>query len=345
MDHKPDAEPKVSPGAMSSPIVPGQGLSSQRDTSTTPLHESPFGAALEPVLRQVCEDRLSAINWFRTDWQRGGALTGYATWHDPAGPPVPVVAKLPVPPCERQWLTRLQRHEDITPRVYAEGEALGGYDMAWVVMERLPHGPLGHAWNGAEFDLIVQAIGRFYLAASHVPLEGEPVHKDYEKIFKAARENIRQRDVTNGQRWTQALKAAHRKLSDWLRVWNRRPIDGWCHGDLHPANAMTRAAPPHGPSLLLDFAQTHVGHWVEDAVYLEHVFWARRQRLGGRKLCSLIAHERKRLGLSVDPDWPRYAGIKRALLAMSVPANLTLDGDPLHVQAALEVLETEVAHA
>src|SRR5690606_39370794 len=31
-----------------------------------------FGSALEPVLRQACGDRLSAINWFRTDWQRGG---------------------------------------------------------------------------------------------------------------------------------------------------------------------------------------------------------------------------------------------------------------------------------
>jgi len=94
--------------------------------------------------------------------------------------------------------------------------------------------------------------------------------------------------------------------------------------------------------VLIDFAEVHAGNWIEDATYFEHLFWARRQKLGGRKLCSQIAHERKKRGLPVDPDWPRLASIRRALLAMSTPALLQYDGDPHHVHAALEVLETEV---
>lgn len=346
MDQKPDAEPKVSPGAAASLTAPGSGLSFPQATSPSPAvknGETPFGAALEPALRAACVDRLSAISWFRTDWQRGGALTGYASWRNGDGTDHPVVVKLPVPPAERQWLVRLNDHDDVIPRIHAHGESVGAYDIAWVVMERLPHGPLGQAWKGSEFDLVAQAIGRFYRAAKGVPLEGRPLTMDWDKVIKLGRENIRQHDVAHEQRWSQAMKKAKRRLDAWLREWDRRPIDGWCHGDLHLANAMSRHPAPQGPALLLDFAQTRIGHWIEDAVYFEHLFWARKQRLGDRKLCSLIAQERKKHALSVDADWPRFASIKRALLALSVPANLTLDGDRLHVEASLDILEAEVA--
>lgn len=327
---------------------PGRVASSPTNapSNTSPhMVEAPFGSALEPALRAACDDKLSAISWFRTDWQRGGALTGYATWSNDGEGPQQVVVKLPVPPIEQQWLIRLQPPGDIVPRVFAHGDTVGPYDIAWLVMERLPHGPLGQAWKGNEFDLTIEALGRFYNAARSVPLEGKSLSKDWAKIIAMGRENLRQHDVAHGQRWSQALKKAKHKLDDWLRQWNRRPIDGWCHGDLHLANAMSRTPAPHGPALLLDFAQARIGHWVEDAVYFEHLFWARKHRLGGRKICSLVAQERKKHGLLVDPDWPRHAAIKRALLALCVPANLTLDGDPLHVEAALEVLEAETARA
>ncbi|MFP3422344.1 hypothetical protein R0K19_23525, partial [Bacillus sp. SIMBA_161] len=44
----------------------------------------PLGATLEPIVRAACGGRLSPVTWFRTDWQRGGAATGYATF-TPAG--------------------------------------------------------------------------------------------------------------------------------------------------------------------------------------------------------------------------------------------------------------------
>lgn len=304
--------------------------------------DAPFGASLEPVLRKACDGRLSAIGWFRTDWQRGGALTGYATYRAGEGVDTPVVVKLPVPFVELDWLRRLQDADGLVPRLFAHGVELGAYDIAWVVMERLTHGPLGQAWNGSEFDLLADAAGRFYRAASAVPVAGEPPRRDWEKVLHLSRENLRAHDLANEQRWSTALKRAHKKMREWIAEWDGRACDDWCHGDLHLGNAMSRTAAPAGPAVLFDFAKVHPGHWVEDAVYFEHLFWARRHRLAGRKLCSQLAHERKRQGLFVDPRWPRLAAIKRAFLAMSVPANLDLDGDPHHVQACLDVLEIEV---
>lgn len=333
MQEQPSAEGRQGPGS-----APGS-----LDTPSVNGENQPFGSALEPVLRSYCEDRLSPIRWFRTDWQRGGALTGYATWINDDERQVEVVVKLPVPPIERLWLHRLQSFTDVVPHLYAHGDTLNGYDMAWLVLERMPHGPLGASWGGSEFNLLVQAAGRFYAAAAEFPVNGHnPRTKDWRAIFERAREVVHLHDVAFEQRWNRALKRVHRRLNDWIKRWEDRPRHHWCHGDLHPGNAMTRKAAPDGPAVLLDFARAHVGHWVEDAVYLEHLFWARRQRLGDRRLCSMIAKERKRAGLSVEADWPQWASVERALLAMSTPAMLEHDGDPHHVQAALEVLEIEV---
>ncbi|MEO0477538.1 MAG: hypothetical protein AAF085_16465, partial [Planctomycetota bacterium] len=71
-----------------------------RSPSPAPVPEdaaiAPFGAALAPILLQLCNGKLADLNWFRTDWQRGGALTGYATWTDETGQHDAVV-KFPVP--------------------------------------------------------------------------------------------------------------------------------------------------------------------------------------------------------------------------------------------------------
>lgn len=306
------------------------------------MAEGPFGTMLEPVLRSVCGDRLSAVSWFRTDWQRGGAATGYASYRDDEGTDRPVVVKLPVPPCELQWLTALQPFEDVVPRLYAGGEMLGGYDMAWVVIERLPHGPLGSAWGGGEFKLLIEAIGRFYLAASKFPVNTQPHHRDWDQIFEHARRSVHDRALPEAQRWNKALKKAHRKYKSWVKVWDDRPLEHWCHGDLHLGNAMTRNEPPNGPAVLFDLAKVCVSHWVQDGVYLEHLYWGRRDELDGHKLCKELAHHRKKLGLSVDKRWSHLANAKRALLAMSTPAKLDLDGNAHYVHGALEVLERAV---
>ncbi len=302
----------------------------------------PFGAALEPVLRQACDGRLSEVNWFRTDWQRGGAATGYAVYVDDAGESREVVVKLPVQPRERLWLERLQLVENVVPRLYAHGDQLNGYDIAWVVMQRVPYGPLGPAWGGAAFDLTIEAATRFYDAAAAYPVDREPIQKDWDNILATAREKVRRHSVANAQRWNKALKQAQQKLRQWLAIWRDRAIDQWCHGDLHLGNAMSLSPPPDGPAVLLDLAEVHPGNWIEDAVYFEHLYWARRDLLDGRRICKAIAHGRRERGLPVASDWARFADVRRALLAMSTPARLTTDGDPMHVAAALEVLEMHV---
>lgn len=323
------------------PANPGPEISTSDSAPDT--QTQPFGAQLQPVLLQVCQGRLCAVTWFRTDWQRGGALTGYAQFKAPDGSEHPVVVKLPIGPAEYQWLVRLQDADGLVPRLYAHGQELGGYDFAWVVMERLPHGPLSPAWSGQELDLLLDALARFHHAASRFPIDRSPDPEDWPSVLERARLAVERTACEHPKRWKTALQAAQRNLNHWLRDWDRRPIDQWCHGDVHLANALTRVPAPQGPAVLIDFALTRPGNWVEDAVYLEHQYWGRRQRLAGRKICQLIARQRKQFGLLVDPDWSRWASLRRALLAMGAPAVPRHLADPPHLGAALEMLEKELS--
>jgi len=97
--------------------------------------------------------------------------------------------------------------------------------------------------------------------------------------------------------------------------------------------------------VLIDYAETCPGSWVEDAIYLEHLFWAMRDRLEGRKLASMLAKARRQQGLAVAEDWPRLASIRRALLAMRAPCEMRRVGaGAAHLDAALQVLERETEH-
>src|SRR5690606_29658592 len=107
-----------------------------------------------------------------------------------------------------------------------------------------------------------------------VPRVGEPVHHDWERLLDTARQHTARNALPEAQRWKAALKKARRKVKEWAKRWEGRPCDDWCHGDFHLANAMTRHRPPEGPAVLFDFARTRVGHWLQDALYLEHLFWA-----------------------------------------------------------------------
>ena len=37
--------------------------------------------------------------------------------------------------------------QPVAPRLYASDESIGGYDLAWIVIERFDHGPLGLHWH------------------------------------------------------------------------------------------------------------------------------------------------------------------------------------------------------
>jgi hypothetical protein len=94
-----------------------------------------------------------------------------------------------------------------------------------------------------------------------------------------------------------------------------------------------------GPVCLIDLAEVHAGHWIEDAVYLERQLWARPERLKAHKPVREIAAARKRLGLSVDADYARLAMARRALLAATAPRFLKSEGHPAYLDACLGWLE------
>ena len=94
---------------------------------------------------------------------------------------------------------------------------------------------------------------------------------------------------------------------------------------------------------MIDLALVHCGHWIEDAMYFEFQYWGQPQRLGKRKLCRQLGHERKRLGLPLDREWSKLADAYRALLAMSAPSMIQTHGDSTHLETALNYLEQALA--
>ncbi len=321
-----------------------------------------LAAALEPRLIDACKGRLSRIEWFKSDWQAGGASTGRASFSQADGSSSPVVVKLPVGPSEHRWTVALGggpvgEHGPAdpaceplchcTPRVLASGTELGGYDLGWLVVEKLEGSPkLAHP---EEHDVrgLLSAAAEFYRAAAIArPLTDHeaPTPKDWATLLAKGRDIIHQHGIAEEQRWNQAIKATQRILPRLIDRWRARPINTWCHGDLHFGNAMRRVARAgialsDAPCVLIDLALVHPGHWVEDAIYLERLYWAKPQLLCGVKPVTEIARLRREQGNLGQEDYATLANIRRILMAASVPAFLLHEGHPKYVHAALEHLE------
>lgn len=322
---------------------------------------------LEPALIAACGERLSNIQWFRSAWQAGGASTGFAKFTQPDTHVVEVVVKLPVGPNEHRWTSALgsirgveggrgggapnNGHPDeaegplchCTPRVLASGIELGGYDLAWLVVEKLHGTPLNTCLDEhAVRDLLTAAADYYSAAAKARPVADAdpPPSKDWESIIARGRDAIHKHGINEEQRWNQAIKAVQRILPRLIERWLARPINTWCHGDLHFGNALRRqGVSPGSGCVLIDLALIHPGHWVEDAVYLERLYWAKPELLCGIKPVSFLAKLLRERGLSDHEDYAMLANIRRVLMAACVPAFLLHEGHPRYVHAALEILE------
>jgi len=327
------------------PRVPGgASLTSVDSASSAPVDDPRHLAeTLAPVLAEACEGRLSRVTWFRTDWQRGGAATGTALYQVADGGTVAVVVKLPVVHRELLWMRRLQDGGDnVVPRLYASGETLGGYDLSWLVIEHFDQGPLGTHWHDDHVTRIADAAARFQLAALTWPVD-QPAHREpWEDLIKEAQKSLRNNPVQRRHQWRAALKTLRSHLHSIVEDWEARDTAQWVHGDLHLANAMSRESMESGPVCLIDLAEVRVGHWVEDAVYLERQLWARPQRLKGHGPVKAIAAARRRWQLPVEDDYPRLAMIRRALLAGTALGFLQSEGDPRYLGACLGWLERAV---
>ena len=135
--------------------------------------------------------------------------------------------------------------------------------------------------------------------------------------------------------------------------WRSRSMETWCHGALHPGNVLTRHTQTHrifGPELtdpvsdldegvLIDLGLVHSGHWVEDALYLERLYWGQPEGLGGVDPVAALAQARARLGLRADVgEAEEIAVVRRVLMAATRPAFLTSEGHPEYLAAALDRL-------
>ncbi len=313
------------------------------DQPTPPTDARSLAQMLEPALVEACSGRLNDIAWFRTDWQRGGAATGFAVYSDNQGRPRPAVIKLPVNARELRWTRRLQDQPcgdadgcgPIAPELFASEFDVGGYDFAWIVIERLSHGPLALHWTDDIIPRMARAAARFYRLGSEVAVDRPAKTEDWPSLLERSRENIRVNDLPDRKRWQELLRALEKKITTIAAEWDARAPLEWLHGDLHPANAMCRAEGDRADVVLIDFAEVHPGHWVEDAIYLERLLWSRPDRLKPAKPMKAITEARKAMGLPVDGEAPRLAAIRRTLLASTAPAFIKSEGNPHHLAACL----------
>ena len=305
---------------------------------------------LDPVLHAACDGQLSEIEWFKSAWQHGGAATGFAEWKFPDGRTTGVLVKLPIGPNEYRWTTLLglcsaeqfsASHELPTPRMLAGGTELGGYDLAWFVIERFPGSPVTPEFSKPDGS---RAVEELIDAAGEVHRRGgggRPGRGHRRATRPGPARPPKHHGLTDEQRWNEAVKKVQHRLDWLLSKWESRRIHTWCHGDLHPGNAMRRAGDSRARRgcTLLDLALVHAGHWVEDALYLERLYWGKVDLLHGVKPVSHMAKLRRERGLPCDDNYTELAMVRRVLMAACVPAFVEHEGHPKYTHAALELLE------
>lgn len=326
-----------------------------------------LGASLGPALREHCKGHLGSIEWFHNDWQHSGAATGFSVWTFSDGSKADVLVKLPVGPVELEWTLRCAgvdpsgdipeppvafepaAHDLPTPYVMAAGRSIGSYDLGWLVIERFHGSTLSHEHDELAIrDLLLAAADFQEVAGAAMPVQGTLQSHEWERHIERARQNTRDHLVQEHHRWGDAIKKVQKHLGSLISRWNARPMNAWCHGDLHPGNAMRRngvhagAAVGRRGAVLIDLALIHPGHWIEDALYLERLYWARPELLFGVKPVSALAQIRRGRGLLVEDGYAELAMVRRVLMAACGPAFLEHEGHPKFLKAALEHLERTI---
>lgn len=283
------------------------------------------------------------MTWFQAAWSNSGSATGSAVWRDGEGA-AEVIVKLPLGPAEHRWTSLLgdAKLRAPTPRVYASGTELGSYDFAWIVEERVQGTSLPARMKDGDAADVIRAAADFHEAALRVgPKPEKPKVLDWMGTLAKAREVCHAGAIAESQRWNEAVKQVTKFLPKLMARWESRPLNCWCHGDLHPGNVMRLARPREGGGscVIIDLGMVHAGHWVEDAVYLERQYWAAPDYLHGVKPVTALAQLRKERGAKVDSEYPEYANLRRVFMAAVSPAFMDREGHPKYLAAALEVLE------
>jgi len=277
-------------------------------------------------------------------------------WKRSDGREVEVFVKIPVAYVEYRWTTQLgavpEEHWDDswacglpTARVVAHGTRVKGYDLAWIITERLSGKPLAaNLDKNAILDIVRSAADFQARAIRNAPLDACPVNPDWPTIITKSRAIAKLGEIEFALRWKEALRRVLRALPILQNCWRSRPINAWCHGDLHAGNVIRRnycdeAGVSRTSCALVDLALVHPGHWLEDALYLERQHWGHPEVLDGLKPLSLLAKFRRERNLPVDEHYPQLANLRRVLMASCAPAMRDREGDRTYLNAALKTLE------
>jgi hypothetical protein len=326
----------------------GAAVSPPRPPPTNDAHD--LAEFFGPALHAQTQGRLSPIEWFRTSHQRGGAATGFATWTHDDGTIVPVMVKLPVGPVELRWSIALGTcapGEDPRalpcPRLLAGGGELGAFDLGWLVTERLEGGAIGQRLGEAGATHLLEAVADFQVRCERVQPQFPPAREpELYAMADRARELARAGAIPESQRWNEALRRVQKAMSTLRGRWEQRSINAWCHGDVHPGNAIARR--DGRACVLVDLALVYAGHWIEDALYLERQYWGHEALLGVKPL-SVLARLRRERGLSTEGDYASLAHTKRVLAAAAAPAMLDREGNAMYLHAALDVIDKSLPQA
>ncbi|MEK6701574.1 MAG: aminoglycoside phosphotransferase family protein, partial [Planctomycetota bacterium] len=223
----------------------------------------------------------------------------------------------------------------------ASGTSLGDVDVNWLVVERLQGRPLSTQFDQPAVMELIETLVSFHAATTRAkPIDQRPAPVDWESNVAKARTIVRAGGFADALRWNDALKHVQKAIPTLAARWNARPITVWCHGDLHPGNALRRAGGDRpGACVLIDLAMVHPGHWIEDAVYLERQYWGHAEQLHGIKPVSALARLRRERGLFVEDSYAELAIVRRVLMASLVPLFLDREGNSRYVHGALEMIE------
>lgn len=322
---------------------------------TTKDEVESLGISLGPALHDACGDRLGDIEWFRSPWQRSGAATGKTWWRLPDGRVIDAIAKVPVSYTEYFWTTRLGevdpmwwdsdacRHLPV-PRVLASGVELGGYDVAWIVVERVAGSSVSGSFEREHFERLFEATAVFHKLALEVRPPQEATRRpepEWDKTLASAVAACEVNAIDNADEWMLMIGRVRDGLDRLLALWNQRPMETWCHGDLHPGNVIIRVDeqdPGDRQGVLIDFSHVHPGHWVEDALYIERLHWGHELMLRGVEPVPQLAAQRRAHGLTADLHDDEIADVRRVLMAATSPAFLGQEGDRAYLAAALQKL-------
>ena len=266
--------------------------------------DAPLAAHLRPFLAHALESAIGEpvehIEFFRGVWQRGAIAAARVRLSTRE-----LVVKVPTVARELHWFRLLGGRGDSVARLHASGTSLGPHSLAWIALERLPHGPCMRGIGPSDIERLAAASARLAHAMrdqARAAPPGGATPPDGDAI-DAARDHGGDTvgsDAADTRAWLALLDQVARDLPTLLAHWNARAPREWIHGELHPRHALARSPWPSAPLILADLAHVRRGHWVEDAVQLERLFWTRPDLLRAARPVRAVAQARRALGLPLD---------------------------------------------